>query len=234
MRSLAIPFLLLTVLCSSCTQKKVTPVSEEEKTLYAMGAMLFGTRLRSLNLTDEEATVLLQGARDGMNNDSQIDIDEYVPKMREFAETRGRSVLEATRQEGTEFVERYMREEGEDAKRTESGLVYKIIEEGSGEKPSGDDTVKVRYKGEFVDGSVFDESMEEGVDLPLGQVIRGWSEGIQMLAPGGKIELVIPPDIGYGDYGRPPKIPGASTLRFNIELISVVERGGEEEDGASE
>ena len=212
---------------SSCTGRRAMPESEEEKTIYAMGAMLFGHRLKSLNLTDKEMAILFQGAEDALRDNPQVNISEYFPKVRDFAQVRGEAVLSATREEGAKFVEQYMKDEGDKAQKTESGLVYKVIQEGSGDKPGADDTVRVKYKGQLIDGQVFDENTE-GIDLPLNRVIKGWAEGLRLMAPGGKMELIIPPDIGYGDAGAPPKIPGASTLRFSVELVSIEKNGDAE------
>ena len=205
----------------SCNKTQVTPKSDEEKTLYAMGAMLFGQRLRSLDLSDRELDFLLQGVRDSVKKggETNIDMAEEGPKMRAFIQERGEKVLAATKEEGSKFIEKFMAEEGENAKKTDSGLVYKIIEEGSGDKPSATDTVTVKYKGTLVNGTVFDEN-QQGVDFPLSGVIKGWSEGVQLIAPGGKIHLIIPPDLGYGDVAS-GRIPGSSTLIFDIELVGI-------------
>ena len=111
-----------------------------------------------------------------------------------------------------------MDDEKEKAKKTDSGLVYVVEQEGSGGKPSPTDIVKVKYKGQLVDGTVFDENAE-GMELPLNRVIKGWAEALQLMSPGSKMKLVIPPDIAYGDFGAPPKIPGGSTLVFDVELM---------------
>ena len=107
-------------------------------------------------------------------------------------------------------------------KETKSGLQYKIIKPGDGTKPSATDKVTVHYRGTFIDGTEFDSSYKRNQPATFGlnQVIQGWSEGLQLIAPGGKIELVIPPEIAYGTRGR-PSIPPNTTLLFEIELIKV-------------
>jgi len=102
-----------------------------------------------------------------------------------------------------------------------SGLRYKIVKPGTGDSPKPSDTVTVNYVGALVDGSVFDSSDKHGgkpVNISLDQVIPGWTEGIQKINRGGKIQLFVPAALGYGDEGR-PGIPPGSTLVFDIELV---------------
>lgn len=106
---------------------------------------------------------------------------------------------------------------------TESGLKYRILRKGSGDKPRSADSVVAHYKGWLDDGTVFDSSYERGQPTPFSllQVIAGWTEGLQYVREGGMIELEIPPNLGYG--ARPPtsKIPPNSTLHFIVELIEI-------------
>ena len=107
---------------------------------------------------------------------------------------------------------------------TKSGLKYKILKEGTGAKPSASDRVKVHYRGWLDNGKEFDSSIARGepITFPLSGVIPGWTEGLQYCAKGGKIELEIPSDLGYGDRGAPPDIPGGATLHFEVELIDIL------------
>ncbi len=108
---------------------------------------------------------------------------------------------------------------------TASGLQYIIIEEGTGDKPTKGQKVKVHYTGKLEDGTVFDSSVKRGVPieftLGVGQVIKGWDEGIADMKVGEKRQLIIPPDLGYGPNGYPPVIPANSTLIFDTELVEV-------------
>lgn len=112
-----------------------------------------------------------------------------------------------------------------DIQETPSGLKYIIIEEGSGDKPKKGQKVKVHYTGKLEDGTVFDSSVQRGVPieftLGVGQVIKGWDEGISDMKVGEKRQLIIPPDLGYGPNGYPPVIPPNSTLIFDTELVEV-------------
>ncbi len=107
--------------------------------------------------------------------------------------------------------------------RTPSGLVYRELRAGTGTSPLATDTVKVHYRGTLIDGKEFDSSYKtnEPVKFPLNRVIPCWTEGVQKMKVGGKSELVCPSDIGYGDRGMPPDIPGGATLVFEIELLGI-------------
>ena len=109
------------------------------------------------------------------------------------------------------------------ATRTASGLIYRELKTGAGPSPTAADIVKVHYRGTLVDGTVFDSSYErnEPVEFPLNRVIRCWTEGVQKMKVGGKSRLVCPANIGYGERGSPPVIPGGATLVFEIELLGI-------------
>lgn len=106
---------------------------------------------------------------------------------------------------------------------TDSGLKYRILRQGDGPKPTASDTVKCHYQGTLDDGTEFDSSYSRGnpASFPLDGVIAGWTEGLQLIGEGGKIELEIPYQLGYGERGSPPKIPPKATLHFIVELLKV-------------
>jgi FKBP-type peptidyl-prolyl cis-trans isomerase FkpA len=106
---------------------------------------------------------------------------------------------------------------------TKSGLVYQSLKEGSGSAPAATDTVKVHYRGTFTDGREFDSSYKRGeaTEFPLNRVIPCWTEGVQLMKPGGKAKLTCPAAIAYGERGAGGVIPPNTTLNFEIELLSV-------------
>lgn len=106
---------------------------------------------------------------------------------------------------------------------TKSGLVYQSLKDGSGASPAATDVVRVHYRGTFPDGREFDSSFKRGepTEFPLNRVIPCWTEGVQLMKPGGKAKLTCPPAIAYGERGAGNVIPPNATLNFEIELISV-------------
>lgn len=109
---------------------------------------------------------------------------------------------------------------------TESGLQYEILAVGEGDAPRADDTVLVHYEGRLADGTVFDSSYQRGQPAVFGvsDVIAGWTEGLQLMRPGGKARFTIPPSLGYGASGAGGVIPPNSVLVFEVELLAIAPR----------
>ena len=103
------------------------------------------------------------------------------------------------------------------------GLQYQVVKEGTGAMPLASDTVSVHYHGTLIDGTVFDSSVERGqpAEFPVGAVIKGWTEALQLMKVGSKYKLFIPADLAYGDRAAGPKIEANSTLIFDVELLSI-------------
>jgi FKBP-type peptidyl-prolyl cis-trans isomerase len=125
------------------------------------------------------------------------------------------------KEDGEEYLAK--NRENENVFVTESGLQYEIIKEGTGEKPTASDRVKVHYHGTFINGDVFDSSVERGqpATFGVGQVIKGWTEALQLMPVGSKWKLTIPYDLAYGTQDR-GAIPPFSTLIFEVELLEIV------------
>ncbi|MEL0630883.1 FKBP-type peptidyl-prolyl cis-trans isomerase [Psychromonas aquatilis] len=106
---------------------------------------------------------------------------------------------------------------------TESGLQYEVISEGEGEKPTAESTVSVHYHGSLIDGTVFDSSVERGqpAEFPVGGVIAGWTEALQLMSPGAKYKLAIPAALAYGERGAGAVIGPHATLVFEVELLAI-------------
>ena len=110
------------------------------------------------------------------------------------------------------------------AVRSESGLVYRSLKDGSGASPVAIDVVRVHYRGTLLDGTEFDSSYKRGTpaSFPLTRVIKCWTEGVQKMKVGGKAQLTCPASIAYGDRGAGSVIPPGATLRFEVELLAIV------------
>lgn len=132
------------------------------------------------------------------------------------------SIVDNKSKEGVRFLEQNAKKQGVFV--TESGLQYETLVEGDGPMPTDTSVVEVHYHGTFIDGKVFDSSIERGepASFPLNQVIAGWTEGIQLMAVGSKYKFYIPSDLAYGPRGR-SGIPPNSVLIFEVELLSIVE-----------
>ena len=130
-------------------------------------------------------------------------------------------MIENAKQMGTDFREEFAKQDS--AKSTGSGLLYIVLEKGDGVKPTLDSSVTVHYRGTLVDGSEFDSSYSrnEPTTFGLASIIPGWQEALQLMSVGAKWQLVIPPELAYGDRGAPPAIPPSATLVFEIELLSI-------------
>jgi FKBP-type peptidyl-prolyl cis-trans isomerase FkpA len=197
-------------------------LSEQDKTLYAVGLML-GKNLEPLSLTPAEVEMVKKGlAEAAAGRKGEVDISVYGPKVEEFAQARLAVRATGEKDKGKAFCDKAAQEPG--AVRTVSGLVFKSLKPGSGRAPRASDVVQVSYSGTLTDGTEFDSTAKQGgrpSRFKLDQVIPCWGEGVQRMKVGEKARLVCPSDIAYGDGGRPPVIPGGATLVFEIELLGI-------------
>ena len=196
-------------------------LSEDEKTIYALGAMLGERAVQPLGLSEAELEILQKGvAATGRGGESEYSVEEYGPKFEAFMQGRAAAGAAEEKEKSQAFLSGAETEEG--AVKMESGLVYRTLQPGQGASPAATDVVKVHYHGTLTDGTVFDSSRERGepVEFPLNQVIACWTEGVQKMKVGETAKLVCPSDIAYGDGGRPGIPPGA-TLVFEVELIGI-------------
>lgn len=127
---------------------------------------------------------------------------------------------ESNAKAGADFIEKEMKAD-KSLKKTASGLVYKVIKEGKGAKPTMQQTAMVKYEGRHIDGSVFDNGQGQVQEFPLARVVKGFSEGLTLMSPGAKYRLYIPGDLGYGPNGAGDMIGPNETLVFDVELVGV-------------
>jgi len=125
------------------------------------------------------------------------------------------------KEEGEKFLAENAKREG--VKTTASGLQYEVLEATIGQKPKATDTVRVHYEGTLIDGTVFDSSYKRGesISFPLNGVIKGWTEGLQLMSVGSKYKLFIPYQLAYGEHGAGASIPPYSALIFTVELLGI-------------
>jgi FKBP-type peptidyl-prolyl cis-trans isomerase FkpA len=197
------------------------PQTEDEKTAYAIGLSL-AQQLSSLSLTPAEAEWVGQGLKDMLaGGKPAVDLQTYGPKVRALAQTRRQEANDKATAVGKEFAEKAAQEPG--AVKTDSGLVYLSLQDGSGASPMPSDKVKVNYRGTLIDGREFDSSAKHGgpTEFRLDQVVKCWSEGVQKMKAGGKAKLVCPPAIAYGERGAGAAIPPNATLVFEVELLGI-------------
>jgi FKBP-type peptidyl-prolyl cis-trans isomerase len=208
--------------CAQAAQP--TPKTDEEKALYALGVIL-SRNIQSFAFTDKELEMVKAGVSDGARDQSKIELDAIealVPKLQELQTTRMAAATEKEKAAGAAYIAKAATEK--DATKTASGLVIKTVQAGTGATPVATDMVKVHYTGKFTDGKVFDSSVErnEPASFPLEGVIPCWTEAVQLMKVGGKAQVTCPPELAYGEEGRPPQMRGGATLVFDVELLEIM------------
>lgn len=224
-------FALLTLtafLLSSSLSIYSQQMTEREKMNYAIGVDL-GKNFRNFGL-DLNFDKLMEGLKDAFKGDEAVKLTEeelqqtmmaLSNEIRNNQEAKMAGDAKVEKEAGAKFLAE--NKKNKDVKETASGLQYKVITMGKGEKPKATDQVKVHYKGTLLDGTVFDSSYDRGepITFPLNGVIPGWTEGVQLMPVGSKFIFYIPSDLGYGDRGAGGAIKPGSTLVFEVELLDI-------------
>lgn len=150
-------------------------------------------------------------------------MQEFMQKQSEKKHSEALAQAGENKKKGQEFLAK--NKSNPKVKTTASGLQYEILQEGDGTtKPKASDIVQVKYTGKLLDGTVFDSTDKNGgapMDINLGAVIKGWTEGIQLMSKGSKYRFYIPSDLAYGDNGAGAAIPAGSTIIFDVELVNI-------------
>jgi FKBP-type peptidyl-prolyl cis-trans isomerase FkpA len=195
--------------------------TEDEKTLYALGLTL-GQQMSDLRFTATELELIKRGLTDStLGAKPALELDAYRNKVQTLVQDRRKAAGDKLASAGKEFADKAAKEPG--AVKTDSGLVYLSLKEGSGASPAATDKVKVSYRGTLIDGREFDSSAKHGgaIEFGLNQVIKCWTEGVQKMKVGGKAKLVCPPSIAYGERGAGGLIGPNATLVFEVELQEI-------------
>lgn len=193
--------------------------TEKQKIGYSFGQM-FGRRLSS-TMKDIDIDAFVQGVRDVYSEQPSKLSDEQISEaINTYQQEQFQMIAAENLEKGKKFLTENATKEGVIA--TESGLQYKVNTKGEGESPKLSDSVEVHYTGSLLSGEVFDSSVQRGksTSFPVGGVIPGWTEALQLMKPGGKWQLFIPADLAYGANGN-GRIGPNETLIFDVELIAV-------------
>lgn len=195
---------------------------QKDKFSYAIGLNI-GMNFKKQNI-DVNTDMITTGVKDGLSGKPQMTMDQIREVMMNFEKDMQAKQVEAGKKneaDAQKFLEDNKKKEG--VKTTSSGLQYKVIKEGNGAQPKSSDNVTVNYRGTLMDGTEFDSSYKRGqpATFPVGGVIKGWTEALQLMKVGSKYQLFIPPALAYGAQSPGPQIPPNSLLIFEVELMNV-------------
>lgn len=223
-----------TLLFSGCTdyeKRASADLSNKIDSLSYSFGYLQGSGLQNQGISEIDMQNYISGFQTGVDTTDTSLIDDSAMQMliqtymQELEMRRFQEQEEAAAENvehGQAFLEQNL--QNDDVFETESGLQYRVLEEGSGDSPTAEDRVQVHYEGRLLTDEVFDSSYERGqpATFPLGRVITGWTEGLQLMEEGAKYQFFIPSDLAYGN--QPPQgspIPPGAVLIFDVELLEV-------------
>jgi len=198
-------------------------MTQDEKNSYAIGASQ-GESLRNVGI-DIVFDAFKEGFLDALKGENKFtmeDMQACFEDLQKKVEAKQNAGNEIERERGKQFLAENKKRKG--VQETASGLQYEVLVMGKGNKPTATDKVKVHYHGTTIDGDVFDSSVQRGepIEFALNQVIKGWTEGLQLMPVGSKFKLYIPSDLAYGERGAPGSIiKGGATLIFEVELLDI-------------
>ena len=192
-----------------------------DKISYALGLQV-GQQLSGLGKVSFDYADLAAGIKDMVEkNQPQISFQEAQQVLGKFFSELEEKVAGEAKAAGEAFLAENAKREG--VKVTESGLQYEVLEATIGQKPKATDKVRVHYEGTLIDGTVFDSSYKRGESITFGlnQVIKGWTEGLQLMSIGSKYKLYLPYQLAYGESGVGANIPPYAALIFTVELLGI-------------
>ena len=209
--------------------KKVVPATKpaivlktaEDSMSYSIG-VLDGNFFKSQGIEKINSAVLAAGFADALKGKTLFTPEQCDMIVRTAMQKNARNKIKPAVDEGLKFLAENAKKPG--VKQTATGLQYEVMTEGTGAKPADTSVVKVHYEGFLLNGKKFDSSRDRGepTQFPLNQVIRGWTEGVQLMGIGSKYKFYIPYQLAYGEQGSGEMIPGGALLVFEVELIDIV------------
>jgi FKBP-type peptidyl-prolyl cis-trans isomerase FklB len=224
MKRVAIIFAAFSIIFPVWAEEKPPQLKDiKDKFSYSIGLDIgFNFKKQKVDLNPD---ALLAGIKDALNGKQPLlnenEVKETLAAFTKQMEDKQKALGEQNAKDGEKFLADNKKKPG--VKTTASGLQYKVIKEGNGPKPKESDTVVANYRGTLIDGTEFDSSYKRGqaATFPLSGVIKGWTEGLQLMKVGSKYQFFIPPNLGYGDRAMSPEIGANSTLIFEVELVGV-------------
>lgn len=191
-----------------------------DKVSYALG-MSIGHQLQQMDAADLNIDDFSQAIKDVFAGKAHLTDSEAQIAVQTFFQQKAEEQAKAAKAEGENFLAENAKKPG--VKTLPSGLQYQVLREGNGRRPTATDEVECHYEGTLINGQVFDSSYRRGqtATFPLNQVIKGWTEGLQLMSEGAKYRFYIPYELGYGANGAGQSIPPYATLIFDVELVKV-------------
>ncbi|WP_343663410.1 FKBP-type peptidyl-prolyl cis-trans isomerase [Chryseobacterium mucoviscidosis] len=232
MKRQTIALLCIAIFSVSCAKKDENAAdgkyTDDQKASYYIGLSI------AQNMKQEgfkvDADLLAQAIKEEMNGGKKLMpaeemeafMQEFMQKQHEKKQAAAGVQADGNKKKGLDFLAK--NKSNPKVKTTASGLQYEVLQEGDGKtKPKASDVVQVKYTGKLLDGTVFDSTDKNGgapMDINLGAVIKGWTEGIQLMSKGSKYRFYIPSELAYGDNGAGP-IPAGATIIFDVELVDI-------------
>ena len=219
------------LLLASTSFSQIEPSASSFKNEVDSVSYLLGVAIAT-NITNDlkegNTELILKGMKDKLKGNTELITDptnqllnSYFQKKQHEKKQQDEQLGQLAKAEGEKFLEE--NKKNKKVKVTPSGLQYEILKEGKGEKPTETSQVKVHYHGTTIDGKVFDSSVDRGEPIVFGlnQVIKGWTEGVQLMPIGSKFKFYIPQELAYGENAPSPAIKPYSTLIFEVELLGI-------------